>query len=200
MTFSGAKFLLFDSVGDAWPKVGFPQVAFAGRSNVGKSSLLNALTGGARLARVSNTPGRTRGIVLFEAGGCFAFADLPGYGFAKVSRSEREAWKLLVEGYLSGCKKLLQVYILVDLRRGPGEDDRLLAEYLATYSIPYRWVGTKADKLSSRELSVALAAFSGKPWLDAGGEVIWTSTRTKAGIDRLRNEVRAVFHSDAGGR
>jgi len=200
MTFSGAKFLLFDPVGNAWPKAALPQVAFAGRSNAGKSSLLNALTGITRLARVSNTPGRTRGIVIFEVMGRYAFADLPGYGFAKVSRSEREVWKALVEGYLSGCKKLLLVYILVDLRRGPGEDDRLLAEYLAAHSMPYQWVGTKADKLSSRELSVALASFSGEPWLDAGGEVIWTSVRTMAGIDRLRNEIRTVFHSGAKAR
>ena len=195
--FSGAKFLLFDPVGNAWPKVTLQQVAFAGRSNAGKSSLLNALTGSTRLAKVSNTPGRTRGIVIFEVMSRFAFADLPGYGFAKVPRSEREAWKTLVEGYLSGCKKLLRVYIIVDLRRGPGEDDRLLAEYLAAHSIPYQWVGAKADKLSSRELSGALAAFSGEPWLDVGGEVVWTSARTTAGIDRLRNEIRTVFHSGA---
>jgi len=197
VTFSGAKFLLFDSVGNAWPKVVFPQVAFAGRSNAGKSSILNALTGSSRLARVSNTPGRTRGIVIFEVMGRYAFADLPGYGFAKVSRSEREAWKALVEGYLSECKKLLRVYIIVDLRRGPGEDDRLLAEYLAAHSMSYQWVGAKADKLSSRELPKALATFSGEPWLDAGGEVVWTSVRTMAGIDRLRNEIRAVFSSGA---
>ena len=195
MTFSDAKFLLFDPVGNAWPKVVLPQVAFAGRSNAGKSSLLNVLTGVSKLARVSNTPGRTRGIVIFEVMGRFAFVDLPGYGFAKVSLSERDAWKALVEGYLSGCEQLLRVYVLVDLRRGPGEDDRMLAEYLAERSTPYRWIGTKADKMSSRELSTALAAFSGEPWLDAGGEVLWTSARTRAGIDRLRNEVREVFVS-----
>ena len=105
-----ARFLLFDPVGNAWPVVRLPQVAFAGRSNVGKSSLLNALVGQSRLARVSNTPGRTRGIALFEVEGRFAFADLPGYGFAKVSRSEREAWKGLVEGYLEGCESLRRVY------------------------------------------------------------------------------------------
>lgn len=194
-TFPEARFLLFDPVGSAWPSVRLPQVAFAGRSNVGKSSLLNALTGRSRLARVSNTPGRTRGIALFEVMGRFAFADLPGYGFAKVSMSEREAWKELVEGYLTRCRQLRQVYILVDLRRGPGGEDRRLAEYLAAHSVPYRWVGTKADKLSSRELSDAVSLFAGEPWLDAGGEVLWTSSRTRAGIDRLRDDVRTVFPS-----
>ncbi|MBP2673555.1 MAG: YihA family ribosome biosis GTP-binding protein [Deltaproteobacteria bacterium] len=193
MTFPGARFLLFDPVGDAWPAVRLPQVAFAGRSNVGKSSLFNALIGQSRLARVSNTPGRTRGIAIFEVTGRFAFADLPGYGFAKVSRSERNAWKALVEGYLSGCRQLRRVYILVDLRRGPEEEERRLAEYLSAHSVSYRWVGTKGDKLSSREMAEALSRFGGEPWLDAGGGVLATSARTKDGIDRLRSDVRAAF-------
>jgi len=168
-------------------------VAFAGRSNVGKSSLLNALAGRSRLARVSNTPGRTRGIALFEVEGRFAFADLPGYGFAKVSRSEREAWKGLVEGYLSGCRSLRRVFLLVDVRRGPEEEERLLAEFLAARSVPFRWVGTKEDKLSAREKAAAAARFEGEPWLAAGGPALLTSARTKAGIDRLWREIRAAF-------
>src|SRR5512138_3382962 len=101
-----ARFLLFDPTGDGWRKVPLPQVAFAGRSNVGKSSLLNALLGKAGLARVSRTPGRTRGIAFFEVESRYAFADLPGYGYAKVSREERAAWKDLVEGYLASCRLL----------------------------------------------------------------------------------------------
>ena len=188
-----ARFLLFDPVGSAWPGVRLPQVAFAGRSNVGKSSLLNALTGQSRLARVSNTPGRTRGVALFEVDGRYAFADLPGYGFAKVSRGEREAWKALVEGYLSGCRFLRKVYVLVDLRRGPEAEERSLAEYLRARSVPYRWVGTKADKLSARELAAAVALFDGEPWLADGGPVLGVSSRTRKGIDRLWGDIRAVF-------
>lgn len=188
-----ARFLLFDPAGDAWPGVRLPQVAFAGRSNVGKSSLLNALTGQSRLARVSNTPGRTRGVALFEVDGRHAFADLPGYGFARVSRGEREAWKALVEGYLSGCRFLRKVYILVDLRRGPEAEERALAGYLSARSVPYRWVGTKADKLSSREMAAAVARFEGEPWLSAGGPVLGVSSRTKAGIDRLWGDIRSAF-------
>lgn len=189
------RFLLFDPVGDAWPAVRLPQVAFAGRSNVGKSSLLNALAGHSRLARVSNTPGRTRGIALFEVEGRFAFADLPGYGFAKVSRSEREAWKRLVEGYLERCRFLRRVYVLVDARRGPGEGERELADFLSAHSVSYRWVGTKADKLSARERTALEARFDGEPWLSAGGPVLLTSARTKAGIDRLWRDVRSAFSS-----
>jgi GTP-binding protein len=190
-----ARFLLFDPVGDAWPRVRLPQVAFAGRSNVGKSSLLNALAGQSRLARVSHTPGRTRGIALFDVNGRLAIADLPGYGFAKVSRTERNAWRTLVEGYLSGCSSLRRVYILVDLRRGPEDEERQLSEFLAAHSLSYRWVGTKADKLSARETEAALRQLTGEPWLDAGGPALWTSARTKAGIDRLWRDIRALFHA-----
>ncbi|GAB4236214.1 MAG: ribosome biogenesis GTP-binding protein YihA/YsxC [Deltaproteobacteria bacterium] len=187
------RFLLFDPSGDAWPAVRLPQVAFAGRSNVGKSSLLNALAGRSRLARVSNTPGRTRGIALFEVEGRYAFADLPGYGFAKVSRAERDAWKRLVEGYLDRCRFLRRVYVLVDLRRGPGPEERKLAEYLSARSVPYRWVGTKGDKLSARERAGASARFEGETWLAAGAPALLTSARTKAGIDRLWRDVRSAF-------
>jgi len=190
---TSARFLLFDPVGSAWPDVRLPQVAFAGRSNVGKSSLLNALVGQSRLARVSNTPGRTRGIALFEVEGRYAFADLPGYGFAKVSRTEREAWKGLVEGYLDACAFLRRVYVLVDARRGPEEEERQLAAFLAARAVPYRWVGTKGDKLSAREKVAAVARFDGEPWLADGGPVRLTSARTKAGIDLLWRDVRAAF-------
>jgi GTP-binding protein len=192
---SAPRFLIFDAVGNAWPTVRLPQVAFAGRSNVGKSSLLNALVGHSRLARVSNTPGRTRGIALFEIEGRFAFADLPGYGFAKVARSEREAWKGLVEGYLETCEYLRRVYVLVDMRRGPEEEERQLATFLSMRGVPYRWVGTKGDKLSTREKAAAMALFDGEPWLAAGGPVLQTSAKTKAGIDQLWGDVRAAFSS-----
>jgi GTP-binding protein len=195
-----ARFLLFDPVGDQWPAVSLPQVAFAGRSNVGKSSLLNALVGHSRLARVSGTPGRTRGIALFEIEGRFAFADLPGYGFARVSRAERESWKSLVEGYLERCRSLRKVYVLVDVRRGPGEEERQLASFLAARSVPYRWAGTKADKLTARERAVAERSFTGEPWLAAGSPPILTSARTKAGIDLLWRDVRHAFSVASPGR
>ncbi len=187
------RFLLFDPTGDGWPKIALPQVAFAGRSNVGKSSLLNALVGHSRLARVGKTPGRTRGIALFEIEGKFAFADLPGYGFARVSRDERNTWKSLMEGYLSSCRMLRKVYLLVDARRGPEEEERMLAEFLVAYGRPYRWVVTKADKVPARELPGVSSRFAGKGWLDAGGPPVIVSARTKAGIDLLWRDIRSAF-------
>ncbi len=190
---TAARFLLFDPTGEAWPRVALPQVAFAGRSNVGKSSLLNALTGRPRLARVSRAPGRTRGIAVFEVEGRCAFVDLPGYGFAKVSRTEREAWKALVEGYFSSCRRLRAVCLLVDVRRGPGEEERQLAEYLAGLGIPYRWVGTKVDKVPAGERAAAAGRFRGAPWLEKGGLPMLVSARTREGIDRLFGEIRKIF-------
>lgn len=192
------RFILFDPDGSGWPRVSLPQVAFAGRSNVGKSSLLNALAGRQGLARVSRTPGRTRGIAFFEIEGRFAFADLPGYGFAKVSRAERDAWKTLVEGYFSSCRRLRKVYILVDVRRGPEDEERALAEYLGETSTPFRWVGTKLDKLSPRESASVPGLFAGAPWLDAGGPPILVSARLGRGMDRLWGDIRSSL--SAGSR
>ncbi len=188
-----ARFILFDAAGDGWPKVLLPQVAFAGRSNVGKSSLLNALLGRAGLARVSRTPGRTRGIAFFEVEGRCAFADLPGYGYARVSREERAAWKGLVEGYFESCGLLRRVYLLVDVRRGPGAEDRMLAEYLAARRIPHRWVGTKADKLGPRERREAEDHPGGGEWPVSGGVPVLVSARSRAGIDLLWRDIRAAF-------
>lgn len=189
------RFLLFDPTGESWPAVTLPQVAFAGRSNVGKSSLLNALVGHSRLARVGKTPGRTRGIALFEIEGRFAFADLPGYGFARVSREERNAWKALVEGYFSTSRMLRKVYLLVDIRRGPEEEERMLAEYLSSLRLPYRWVGMKIDKVKPREIAVLSSRFTGAKWLDEGGPVALVSARTRAGIDLLWRDIRGTFSS-----
>ncbi|HEY7586158.1 MAG TPA: ribosome biogenesis GTP-binding protein YihA/YsxC [Candidatus Deferrimicrobiaceae bacterium] len=183
---------MFDPTGEGWPGVALPQVAFAGRSNVGKSSLLNALVGHRRLAHVSRTPGRTRGLAFFEIEGKFAFVDLPGYGYAKVSREERDAWKKLVEGYLSSCRRLRKVYLLVDVRRGPGEEERTLSSYLSAQGIPCRWVGTKVDKLSAAERAAAGARFAG-PGGDGTPAPLLVSAKTREGIDILWRDIRSSF-------
>lgn len=187
------RFLLFDPTGDGWPSVALPQVAFAGRSNVGKSSLLNALVGRAGLARVGKTPGRTRGIAFFAVEGRFAFADLPGYGYARVSRAERDSWRRLVEGYFSSCRRLRKVYLLVDIRRGPEEEEAMLAEFLFSHGVPYRWVGTKADKVKRAELAALTARFAGPPWLSRGAPPVPVSAKTREGIGLLWRDIRAAF-------
>ena len=129
---------------------GLPEIAFAGRSNVGKSSLLNRLVRRRAFARVSKTPGRTREINFFRVNGTFVLADLPGYGYAKVSKTRKAEWRPLMEGYLRQSPTLRGVVQLLDVRREPTEDDRQMLDFLADVGVPTIVVLTKTDKVSSR--------------------------------------------------
>jgi GTP-binding protein len=140
------------------PPVGAVEIAIAGRSNVGKSTLLNRLANRKGLARTSRTPGRTRGIVLFQltlgrgtAIASLRLADLPGYGYAKVSRTEREGWQALIEGYTRGRSTLALFVVLVDARRGIEDEERQLYQWLGAENVPAQIVFTKVDKLSASE-------------------------------------------------
>jgi len=142
------------------PPVGPPEVAIAGRSNVGKSTLLNRLAARHSLARTSKTPGRTRGIIFYDLqlgeaagrpGPMVRLADLPGYGYAKVSQAERNSWKELLEGYAERRPTLAVFVVLVDARRGPETEELQLLEWLATLSIPAYVAYTKVDKLTASQ-------------------------------------------------
>ncbi|MEZ4239662.1 MAG: ribosome biogenesis GTP-binding protein YihA/YsxC [Myxococcota bacterium] len=135
-----------------FPATGLPEVAFAGRSNVGKSSALNCLLGRRALARVSRTPGRTQLVNLFRVDERFTVADLPGYGFAKVPDAVREGWKPMIEGYLGERDVLKLVVVLVDLRLSAQELDGALIYGLIESRIPWLVVGTKADKLGKQQI------------------------------------------------
>jgi len=130
------------------PRLGLPEIAFAGRSNVGKSSLLNRLVGRRGLARVSKTPGRTQQINFFVIDEALALVDLPGYGFARVSVTLRDQWKALVEHYLTRRRSLRAVVLIIDLRRGVEADDAQLLSFLTAHGVPAVLVATKADKLA----------------------------------------------------
>lgn len=142
------KFLGGMAAVDGWrPDPKLPEIAFAGRSNVGKSSLINRLLRRKKAARVSNTPGRTREINFFEVNGAFILADLPGYGYARVSKERKAAWRPLIEGYLRGSPALRGVVHLLDARRVPSDDDLLMLDFLAQIGTPTIVVATKIDKL-----------------------------------------------------
>jgi GTP-binding protein len=138
--------------GSHYPDDGLPEVAFLGRSNVGKSSLLNSLLQRRGLARTSNTPGRTQSINFFLINKSFYFVDLPGYGFARVSKKMRAGWGKMAEEYLTGRDGLVLSIQLVDSRHEPSALDRQLNEWLLHYDRPHVVVATKADKLSRNEL------------------------------------------------
>lgn len=134
-----------------FPKLHHPEIAFSGRSNVGKSSLLNRLVGQRGLARVSKTPGRTQQINFFLVDDRVTFVDLPGYGFARVPLAVKEQWKRLVETYLTARKNLRAAVVIIDLRRGMEADDTALVEYLHAHGVPVLLVATKADKFGYGE-------------------------------------------------
>ncbi len=138
-----------------------PEIAIAGRSNVGKSSFINMLTGRKKLARSSSEPGRTRMLNYFNVNkGEFYLVDLPGYGYAKVTDKEKDLWKGIIEFYLQESKALKHVILLVDIRRESSDLDLQLADYLRFYNIPFTIVATKADKLSKMNRKPALQAIA----------------------------------------
>jgi GTP-binding protein len=130
------------------PDSTLPEVAFAGRSNVGKSSLLNSLIRRKSFARVSRTPGRTREINFFRINNGFVLVDLPGYGYARISKEQKAAWKPLIESYLRRTSSLRGIVLLLDIRREPSDDDRAMLDFLAEMEVPTLIALTKTDKLS----------------------------------------------------
>jgi GTP-binding protein len=168
-----------------------PEVAFIGRSNVGKSSLINALTGRKSLARVSHSPGRTRQINLFQLDGRLNLADLPGYGFAKASRADRRAWEELITAYLAGRPGLRRVCLLLDSRRGVGPLDLAMMDQLGRAAVAYQVVLTKIDRLAKDEFAQAragaLKAVAGRA--AAHPRIHAASARSGQGIAELRAEI-----------
>jgi GTP-binding protein len=168
------------------------EIAFAGRSNVGKSSLINALTGTKDLARTSNTPGRTQELNIFEAESTpLRIVDMPGYGFAQAPKPKVEAWTKLIHKYLTGRPNLRRVYVLVDGRHGPKAHDLSVMNDLDKSAVSYQVVLTKSDKPSAADLEANIAAtkaaIAKRP--AAHPDVIVTSSEEKTGLDVLRAEI-----------
>jgi len=132
---------------DQYPEDGLPEFALAGRSNVGKSSFINRMIGRKALARISSKPGKTQTLNFFKIEEQLFFVDVPGYGYAKVSKTEREAWGKMIERYITGRNELKAVVQIVDLRHPPTADDRMMYDFLKHYNIPCIVIATKADKI-----------------------------------------------------
>ena len=157
-----------------------PRVAIVGRPNVGKSSLINRLLE-RRAAHVGATPGRTRQLNFFTVNDALTFVDLPGYGYARVAKSERRAWQKLVEDYLSGAPQLCGVVIIIDIRRGPEDEEAALCEFLTHHRRPFVFVATKCDKLSRLQRDKQRRVLAGR----LGAQPLVFSARNGSGRDAL---------------
>ncbi|MEE3362656.1 MAG: ribosome biogenesis GTP-binding protein YihA/YsxC [Anaerovoracaceae bacterium] len=176
---------------EQYPPDDLPEIAFAGKSNVGKSSLLNLLTGRKKLAKVSGSPGKTRTINFYEINGQFRIADLPGYGYAKVSKSMSEDWGRMMDDYFAERRSLRKVVLLVDIRHEPTAQDVQMYDYMKYYGLDGLIVATKADKLSNNQKNRALAVI--RKTLGAGdAKIIPVSALKKTGADALTDEIGRI--------
>ena len=183
------------SIGGWRPELDLPEIAFAGRSNVGKSSLLNKVLKRRSFARVSKTPGRTREINFFKVNDAFLLADLPGYGYARVSKARSADWGPLIESYLRGTKDLRGVVQLLDVRHDPTDDDRQMLDFLADVGVPVMFVATKIDKISRlavsrrvRDLAIILQVEE--------DHIIPFSAQTGTGRDELAEAIAGLLATE----
>lgn len=188
-----SKFITSVADGKNIPDFGAPEIAVAGKSNVGKSSFINFITNNGKLARTSGEPGRTRLLNYFELnGGEFYFVDLPGYGFARVAKGEQAKWGALIEGYLASSKNLKNVFVLLDIRHAPSSDDKMLINFLFHYNIPFTIIATKADKLSRLQQQKSVNAIASA--LGVGtGNVFVTSAMKKTGGEEIQKRIEQII-------
>lgn len=191
------KFLGGMAVQGGWrPPEALPEVAFIGRSNVGKSSLLNLLVRRKAFARVSRTPGRTQEVNFFQVNDELVLVDLPGYGYARVSKTKRHSWQPLIEGYLRMTSQLRGIVLLLDIRRDPNAEDLAMLDYLADLEIPTLIVITKVDKLGATARRERLTAVIDAIEVDEG-QVIASSAHTGLGRFELAEAVASLVTQPA---
>lgn len=176
-----------------FPAAPIPQVALSGRSNVGKSSLVNTLLGRKSLARVSGAPGKTITVNFYDVDGKLFLVDLPGYGFAKRPPQEKAKWSALTDGYFTKNKNIDRVCLvlqLIDLKVGPTKDDEMMLQYLAATGLPFAVVTTKADKLNKTNRAAALAALESHPDIPDGTPILPFSALSGEGRDEVWRTIR----------
>lgn len=191
-----AEFVISVADGDKLPDYGKPEIAVAGKSNVGKSSLINFLTNRNKLAKTSSEPGRTRLLNFFSVNnGEYYLVDLPGYGFARVSDAEKIKWGALIECYLQTSRNLKNVFVLLDVRHEPSADDKMLMNYLNSYRIDFTVIATKCDKLSrmqcmKRRDQIASSLGIGRD------NVILSSSSAKTGREDVERKIESILSAE----
>lgn len=191
MNFNNAEFDRAFGISAQLPPGDTAEIVFAGRSNVGKSSLLNKLFGRKNLARVSSVPGKTITINFYIVDGC-RFVDLPGYGYAKISKAEKERFAELMEGYFTSSRNISLVVLLVDMRRKPTADDLMMISFLKENDINFITVLTKSDKLNKTQYSERLASASSE--IDADCKIIPFSALNGNGVDEIKKTIQSYLN------
>lgn len=175
-----------------YPQNEIPEITFVGRSNVGKSSLINSLLNRKSLARIASKPGKTREINFYNIDDVVYFVDLPGYGYAKVSKDLKSAWGESIETYLKESKKLKLVIMLVDIRHTPSADDQMMAKWLIASELPFIVVATKKDKIPRAKIKERLSDITNSLELDANTLLVPFSSETKEGREEIMNYIVSI--------
>ncbi|MDF2608236.1 MAG: engB [Bacillales bacterium] len=189
MKVTSAEFIISAVRKEQYPTEGLPEIALAGRSNVGKSSFINTLINRKNLARTSSKPGKTQQLNYYLINKEFYFVDVPGYGYAKVSKTERAAWGKMLEAYLTGHEAIKAVFLIVDLRHPPTADDCQMYEFLRYYNIPIVVIATKADKIPKGKWQKHVKVTKETLQLEKYHPVIVFSSELKVGIDEAFEEI-----------
>ncbi|MDD3224675.1 MAG: ribosome biogenesis GTP-binding protein YihA/YsxC [Clostridium sp.] len=189
MLIKQAEFIISAVKREQYPETYLPEIAFVGRSNVGKSSIINAITGRRKLVKVSSTPGKTRLINFFLVNNNAYFVDLPGYGYAKISKADRKNWGEVIETYLTGREQLKRVVLLLDCRRKPNEDDILMYNWIKHYGYNCMIVSTKSDKLKKSEFKESERVIRDTLGLKEDEQVYYYSSTKKAGTEELLDNI-----------
>lgn len=197
MKIISAEFVTSATKPSQYPPEGLPEIAFAGRSNVGKSSLINVLVNRKRLVKTSSTPGRTQLVNFFDINEYLTLVDLPGYGYAKVPASVKKKWGPMIETYLSGRGTLKGVVVILDIRRTPREEEHNLIAWLAHYSIASILVLTKVDKLSKTKQAKQRAAVARTLARDAG-DLILFSAKSRKGREDVWQAIKKLLNPNPG--
>lgn len=189
MEIKQSEFVISAVTPPQYPLTNLPEIAFVGRSNVGKSSLINALTNRRKLVKVSGTPGKTRLVNFFLINNKFYFVDLPGYGYAKISKVEKENWGKVIEDYLTGRSPLVRIVLLIDCRRKPSEDDVLMLNWIKHFGYKTIIVATKIDKLKRSEIDKSISLIRETLSIDQSEKITCFSTLKKIGIKELLSRI-----------